>query len=446
VSTPGDPASPPAPTSSVPSSDPSAAAPTPPRRPLSADDFLGEPTRDLEDWRWLWTTDQPFPIRSHRGLVGRLLVAFKRLLRPIARAATSDLWDRQRVWNLITLEHLAEIRRDIARIEDVRVAGLEARMAPVEHKTAHLEAFLEDGLKELMRYDDALYSRVDQKLDRYRREAGELTALLGSAIDRARDAAIARTTAPGEGTVAALPAATAAQAALATAMADRHYLELERRHRGTPAEIRERLQVYLPLFAGKRDVVDLGCGRGEALALLTEHGLAATGVDESPEMVRRCREQGLDAAAGDALAFLRARDAASVDAVVSFHVVEHLPAETLRSVVLEAWRVLRSGGVLVLETPNPLSIAMAASHFWRDPTHQRPLHPDALRLLCEQTGFAVEIRFLHPFAAAERLPEIDLSGLDSSGRELAHRVNLLRDRLDQALYGHQDYAVIARKA
>lgn len=193
--------------------DPPATSPTQAvPRPPDVDDFLGESTRDLEAWRWLWTVDRQFPVRSHRGLLGRLLVAGKRLLRPIVRGATADLWDRQRSWNLIVIEHLAEMRR----IEE----DLVARMAPVEHKAAHLEAFLQEGLRELMRYDDALYSRVDQKLDRYRREAGDLTALLGAAVERA--------------------AAGGGAPALATAMADRHYLELERRHRGTPAEIRAR--------------------------------------------------------------------------------------------------------------------------------------------------------------------------------------------------------------
>ena len=32
------------------------------------EDFLDEPTRDLEAWRWLWAGDHRFPVRSHRGL------------------------------------------------------------------------------------------------------------------------------------------------------------------------------------------------------------------------------------------------------------------------------------------------------------------------------------------------------------------------------------------
>jgi O-antigen chain-terminating methyltransferase len=409
----------------------------PPRSP-DIDDFLGDqPTRDLEDWRWLWTADRPFPVRSHRGIVGRLLVAGKRLLRPLVRGATADLWDRQRVWNLVLLEHVSEIRRQF----EERISGLEARTAPLEHKTAHLEAFLKEGLQELMRYDDALYSRVDQKLDRYRREATELSALLATALERAR-------VAPATGSsTATTPAGEPVDgAALRQAVDDRHYLELEQRHRGTPAEIRERLAVYLPVLSGRRAVVDLGCGRGEALALMRANGVGSSGVDDSPEMVRRCREQGLDAVQSGAVEFLDSRPAESLDGVVSFHVIEHLPPRAMARLVRSAWRVLERGGVLLLETPNPLSIAMAASHFWRDPTHRRPIHPDALRLLCEQAGFdPVEIRFLHPFAAADRLPELDLAGLDPGARELAYRINVLRDRLDQALYGDQDYAVIAHK-
>src|SRR6185295_20069309 len=90
----------------------------PPRRAPSIDDFLVEPTRDLSDWRWLWSGDQPFPIRSHRGLLGRLVVGFKRLLRPLVRLPQNDLWERQRTFNLILIERLArlqEVEYDVRR-------------------------------------------------------------------------------------------------------------------------------------------------------------------------------------------------------------------------------------------------------------------------------------------------------------------------------------------
>ena len=37
---------------------------------------------------------------------------------------------------------------------------------------------------------------------------------------------------------------------------------------------------------------------------------------------------------------------------------------------------LKPDGVLILETPNPLSIVVAARNFWLDPTHRRPVHPE----------------------------------------------------------------------
>src|SRR4030095_2244194 len=94
----------------------------PARRAPSIDDFLVEPTRDLADWRWLWAGDHEFPISSHRGFLGRLLVGLKRLFRPLVKIPQNDLWDRQSAFNLILLEHLERLeaaRADhLRRIED----------------------------------------------------------------------------------------------------------------------------------------------------------------------------------------------------------------------------------------------------------------------------------------------------------------------------------------
>src|SRR6202023_1210540 len=128
--------------------------PSPPaRRTPRVDDFLVEPTRELEDWHWLWKEDREFPIRSHRGLFGRVLVAWKRLLRPLVKVPQNDLWERQRIFNVILLEHLRDAQR-LRQRDDQRIAYLEALNA--------------EGIEELMRHNDGLYARADQKLDRRR--------------------------------------------------------------------------------------------------------------------------------------------------------------------------------------------------------------------------------------------------------------------------------------
>jgi O-antigen chain-terminating methyltransferase len=163
-------------------------------------------------------------------------------------------------------------------------------------------------------------------------------------------------------------------------------------------------------------------------------------------MVALCRERGLEAIEGDVFAALAATPEASLGAVVSFHVIEHLPAALLDRLVRLAWRALRPGGVLVLETPNPLSMIVAARNFWLDPTHLRPVHPESLKLMYELAGFdPVERLDLRPFPDPERLPEIDLAKLPEEQRPLADRVNRLRDRLDELLFGYQDFGMIGTK-
>jgi O-antigen chain-terminating methyltransferase len=402
------------------------------RREPHIDDFLVDPTRDLEDWQWLWKGDHAFPVRSHRGLAGRLLVFFKRLFRPLVKVPQNDLWERQRTFNLILLEHLR-------RAEETRETH--------HRRIEYLESLNAEGIHEIMRHNDALFARADQKVDRYRREVRDLLGSLGAALAVARSAESAEVPST---PVSPADVADAAHAAdIARAHEEHGYLELERRYRGTEEEIRERISAYLPWLrkipAGA-PVLDLGCGRGEALALLSDQGVPARGVDSSARMVALCRERGLEAVEGDVFATLAATPEASLGAVVSFHVIEHLPAALLDRLVRLSWRALRPGGVLILETPNPLSMVVAARNFWLDPTHLRPVHPESLKLMYELAGFdPVERLDLRPFPDPERLPEIDLAKLPEEQRPLADRVNRLRDRLDELLFGYQDFGMIGTK-
>ena len=82
------------------------------------------------------------------------------------------------------------------------------------------------------------------------------------------------------------------------------YLAFEDWFRGPEAEIAERFTAYVPLFRGRSDVLDLGCGRGEFLGVMREAGISARGVDIDPAMVQRTRQRGFDVMEGDAVSYL----------------------------------------------------------------------------------------------------------------------------------------------
>lgn len=171
------------------------------------------------------------------------------------------------------------------------------------------------------------------------------------------------------------------------------YRAFEDRHRGTQAGVEARQRAYLPFLGAMRHggaaaaLIDLGCGRGEWLSLARAEGWEVRGVDIDGPMLQAARDAGLDVHEGDALAFLRSQSNASCDAVTAFHVVEHLPFETLRLLLAECARVLRPGGLLLLETPNPENLVVGSSAFHMDPTHVRPLPPALLAFAAEFAGF-----------------------------------------------------------
>lgn len=106
-------------------------------------------------------------------------------------------------------------------------------------------------------------------------------------------------------------------------------------------------------------VFDLGCGAGQLLVALRRAGHPALGVDLSLDLLviarALLREEGLEAslAAGEAEA-LPLRNA-SVPAVVSLDVIEHV--EDPAPYLAEIDRVLTVGGSLALSTPNRFSLA-----------------------------------------------------------------------------------------
>lgn len=172
------------------------------------------------------------------------------------------------------------------------------------------------------------------------------------------------------------------------------YRAFEDRERGSRELILGRLDQYRPLLqyvAGQcapARALDVGCGRGEWLQVVCSEGIDGYGVDLDAGMLEACREQGLAVEQGDALAWLAAQPDASLALITAFHVVEHLPFDSVQQLVDEAHRVLQPGGLLIMETPNPENLSVGAHTFYLDPTHERPLPPALLRFVPEFVGFA----------------------------------------------------------
>jgi O-antigen chain-terminating methyltransferase len=225
------------------------------------------------------------------------------------------------------------------------------------------------------------------------------------------------------------------------------YLGFEDRFRGTTRSVRERLESYVPIFAGASNVLDAGCGRGELLELFRERGVPARGIDTNQAMVDECRSRGLEVERTDALTFLEGQGDASLGGLIAIQVVEHFEPTYLVRVLQLAYQKLGPGAPLVLETINPACWMAFFEAYIRDLTHARPLHPDTLRYLVQATGFTgVNIEYRAPVTDGDRLDRVATpAGVDEATAAIAAAVNAHADKLNARLFSSMDYAVIARR-
>ena len=192
--------------------------------------------------------------------------------------------------------------------------------------------------------------------------------------------------------------------------------------------MKEGQRFYVPYFAGKREVLDIGCGRGEFLELMREAGIPATGIDANPDCAAVCREKGLSAQAADVFHYLENLAESSLDGVFCSHVVEHLEPLRLSRMLQLCGSRLERGGVIAIETPNPECLAIFATYFYLDPTHVRPVPRQLLEFYFAENGMAtLEFRPLAP--AVERIPSIAS----------------LPEDFRASFFGGLDYALIGRK-
>jgi len=279
----------------------------------------------------------------------------KRAGRVAARPVTSRL-DHLRKW----------LHPDATAGEGAAVTALSilAELAPDQGPKGAGEALrlrLDHGLL----HAEAVTKIVMETVNRQIGELRSTTRLAQSMVEQAMTTTPVATT-DGDGRADQAPdsAAIAARFIHPVPSFDLLYRAFEDRHRGDQKAITERqghdyLDLLRHLPNPELPVADLGCGRGELVRLLDGEGLIAVGVDSNPGQVVDC--EGSLFIKDDLFRWLDAQAAGSHRAVVSTHVVEHLPLELQIRLVFESRRILAEGGILLLETPNSLSLTIAAN-------------------------------------------------------------------------------------
>jgi 2-polyprenyl-3-methyl-5-hydroxy-6-metoxy-1,4-benzoquinol methylase len=142
-----------------------------------------------------------------------------------------------------------------------------------------------------------------------------------------------------------------------------------------------------PFVPGGR-LLDVGCSGGGYLLEMRKLGWQVEGVEMDPD-VERFEQLGLDVRSGLAEVALAEFPDERFDVVTAWHVLEHVfdPSRVLS----EAYRILKPGGVLMLEVPNFDSLARRALRtYWSAlelPRHLYHFTPKTLGALLRKAGF-----------------------------------------------------------
>jgi SAM-dependent methyltransferase len=322
-------------------------------------------------------------------------------------------------------------RADRETVLSVRIRARSAaeQLWPVTAETAPhgglVARFVKRAARRLMRwyveplarqqrsFNEAVLRLVDglaEEVDRLSAARGERERLLAELEER-----LLRVERRGPGV--AVPVA----AQPAVALPD--YFGFESRMRGPAEVVRERQRVYVDDFRHASPVLDVGCGRGEFLSLLRDAGIEARGVEADSDMADFARGEGLDVELADLVDALERTGDESLGGIFAGQVAEHLAPPALLRFLELARAKLRRGGVLVIETINPLS-PFSLRNYFADLTHAQPLVPGTLTLLVREAGFReLELRYLNEPARPD--------GVDPHVAEI--------------LYAPLDYAIVARR-
>lgn len=124
-----------------------------------------------------------------------------------------------------------------------------------------------------------------------------------------------------------------------------------------------------------KTLLELGAGTGRDALFFQEQGLTVKALDLSSEMVKRCREKGLDAEVGNVLGL--EPPPKPYDAIYSMNALLHVPKSDLDGVLASIKRMLKPQGLFYLGVHGGVD----TEHLWRGEEGDKPprffsLHTD----------------------------------------------------------------------
>ena len=228
---------------------------------------------------------------------------------------------------------------------------------------------------------------------------------------------------------------------------DEIYTRHQEAFRGPSELVEKRQRFYLEFFRDHSPVLDIGCGRGEFIQLLKENGVESCGLDINEKMVEICRDKGLDVVRGDLQSYFQKAEPGSLGGIFCAQVVEHISFDEIKALFRDAYSALKSDGLLVVETINPESVFALTRYFYLDPTHVSPIPPQLLKFYAQACGFKdVSIKMLSEAPESDRLYPVDLESVAPAAIQNAfERLNRDMERINNILFDHYEYAIVARK-
>jgi len=440
-----------------------AAESAPGSAPLLPD--LEEHYRELETMGDISMRD--YVVRSDKPLIGPLLAWVRRNLTSHLKEPYVDpiidrqvhvnrrlVWDIKMVYARLRdvagyverrLNELAEMVRlsdQRLQAEQARITALEARVAQL---TAELAAAKTQTSGERMQYElQARQEMLAEQLANLQRLLEENPDLIRRDVAAVR-AALQALSPEAWDRLGALQAALGLPGQLGAGF--NYFVHADAMGGGVREMLRE---IYRPLvskFHDAPEVVDLGCGKGAFLELLQEAGIPAYGVDLDEDSALYCRKRGLDVRHEDVMVHLASLPDKSVGGIFAAHLIEHLPRPVFWEFLRLCYQKLIYGGPLVLVTPNAAALSIFCFSFYKDLTHEQPLHPEAVVFALTMHGFRrVETSTISPLPDVLKLASLDLTlAADEAQRQWMAAINRNIARLNETVFGDLDCVVSAVK-